>query len=112
MTIKGIFGIEHTLNNDIEKAIGILERTKIHVRDDSDTMWTSYDNGREFRENIDDWIERLKSKDATVLIEIESAFYVASSFQDHSLQNGWEKEYHDLANQMDQCLAKLKRRLK
>ena len=112
MTIKGIFGIEYTSSDDIEKAIGILERTKIHVAEDSNTLWTHYDNGREFRSDIDDWIERLKSKDATVLDKIHLAFCPTACFNEHSLSNGWADEYLDLANQMDQCLAKLKRRLK
>ena len=112
MTINGVFGIDYTNNNDIEKAIGILERTKIHVTEESDTLWTCYENGREFRADIDDWIERLKSKDATVVEKISLAFVPTGKFQEHSLSNGWADEYLGLANQMDQCLVKLKQRLK
>ena len=92
--------------NNTEKIIEILQRTKVHVTDDSDTMWTFYENGREFREEIDSWIERLKSGDETVLKDISIAFAPACSFQDHSLQNGWVEEYLGLAAQMDQCLTK------
>ena len=100
------------MNSDnIEKIIGILERAKVHVTDDSDTMWTCYENGQEFREDIDSWIERLKSGDETVWNTIECAFAPAFSFQDHSLQNGWAEEFLDLAAQMDQCLLKPKKSL-
>jgi len=88
-----------------DSVIKILERTKVHVTDDSDACWTRYKNGQEFREDIDNWIERLKSEDETVLKEINIAFAPTSSFQDHACSNGWGEEYLDLATQMDQFIG-------
>lgn len=87
-----------------QKIITILEEAKSHVTKDSDTLWAGYESGTEFRNEIDGWIERLKQGDTAVLEKIEFAFLPTSSFQEHSVSNGWGEEYLKLSEQMDQCL--------
>jgi len=97
------------MNSDhVKKAIEILERARVLITDDSDTLWTHYDNGREFRDDIDAWIGRLKLGDETVLEKLNLSFAPTSDFQEHSLSNDWAEEYLDLSAQWDQCLQKLR----
>ena len=89
-----------------EKIIEILEKTKEFVTDESDTVWTFYETGSDFRTEINTWIKQMKEGDTSVLSEINLAFLPASSFQDHSLQNNWTEEYLQLAAEFDCAIAK------
>lgn len=88
-----------------QKIIGILERAKAHITDDSDVVWTKYASASDFRKDIDSWIKRLESGDEKVLSEINFAFLPTSSFQEHAVSNGWGEEYLELAAQIDRCLS-------
>lgn len=90
------------------EAINILVEIKEKITDGSDLMWTSFEDAQELREEIDDLILRLQTEDQNVIRDIYTHFLPTSTFQEHSMQNGWSKRYMQLAEQFDKIYESIK----
>lgn len=82
-------------------AIDILLKIRKKITDDSDLNWTSFETADELRKEIDEFISRLEQEDENVMDDIHVHFLPTSTFQEHSMQNGWTEEYMKLASQFD-----------
>lgn len=89
--------------------IEILNRIKEIFTDDSDLLWTSYETAKELRDELDIYIGQLEKGDKSCLENLYTHFLPASTFQDHSLQNNWAKEYSKLAEEFDSIYIELKK---
>lgn len=90
------------------EAVNILLLIREKITDDSDLMWTSYETAEELRTEIDQCIEGLGRNDKEILNNITYHFAPASTFQEHSLQNGWSDDYQKLAERFDELFKQLK----
>lgn len=81
--------------------IDILLKIKQKISDDSDLTWTRFETADELRKEIDEFILRLNQGDDNVFNDISIHFLPTSTFQEHSLQNGWGDEFMKLAEQFD-----------
>ena len=93
----------------IKKLIEILYKVKERFTDESDLLWTSYETAKELRDELDVCIEQLGKGDISCLENLNMHFLVTSTFQEHSLQNGWSKEYLELAKRFDIIYARIKK---
>lgn len=97
-----------TKDNLINEAIGILLTVREKITDTSDLVWTSYETAEELREDIDKIVKELKEGNEAIIDEAYSHFLVTSTFQEHSMQNGWSDQYLRLAAQFDTIYEELK----
>ena len=85
----------------ISELISILTVVKERITDDSDLVRTSYETPLELREEIDRCIRHLQQNHKDILDEINFHFSPTSTFQEHSMANGWTGSYGALAERFD-----------
>ncbi len=88
--------------------VDILNIVKAKFTDNSDMLWTSYETAKEVRDELDDCIEQLSKGDKSCLENLNMHFLPTSTFQEHSLQNGWTEEYMKLSEKFDNIYARNK----
>ena len=92
----------------IDELIKIIEIIKSKIQDGSDVVWTHYETPSEFRDDLDNYIARLKANDKTCLEELNVLFAPTGSLQEHSILNGWTDEYVTIAERFDKVYYNLK----
>ena len=92
----------------MQDLIDIVKRIKEKFTDDSDLLWTSYSSAKELRDELDIYIDQLSKGDKSCLESLNMHFLPTSTFQEHSLQNDWTKEYMKLSTKFDSIYAKTK----
>ena len=85
----------------INEVITIIELVKAKIHDGSNMGWTLYNNPKQLRDELDNYITRLKANDKSCLGELFKLFLPTSIFQDISIPNGWADEYLNLAERFD-----------
>ncbi|MFY7839221.1 MAG: hypothetical protein ACOVP7_03045 [Lacibacter sp.] len=95
-------------NPMISRLIMLLEKVKDKVSDESDVVWTGYDTPKELREEIQLYITELSVGNLQSLEALHGHFLPTSTFQEHSLSNGWSDEYIRLAEKFDYIYTSLK----
>jgi len=89
----------------VNELISILAAVKERITDDSDLIWTSYENPVELRKEIDRCIYHLQQNHEEILEEIKLHFAPTGMFQEHSIENGWTESYNALALRFDKLIA-------
>lgn len=84
-----------------EELIFILEKIKEKITDDSDIAWTTFTNAAVLRLEIDKHVKLLTEGNMHSIAELNLHFLPTSTFQEHSISNGWGDEYLQLANKFD-----------
>ena len=92
----------------INELIKIIELIKNKISDSSDVTWTQYETAKEFRDDLDRYVARLKINDKSCLEHLNVLFAPTGSLQEHSISNGWSDEYLRLAEQFDKISYGLK----
>jgi len=92
----------------IENLIYIIKQVKEKFTDSSDMLWTSYETAKEVRDELDVYMEQLSKGNKICLENLNMHFLPTSTFQEHSLQNDWTKEYMKLSERFDSIYAELK----
>jgi hypothetical protein len=92
----------------INELIKIIELIKDNISDCSDVIWTKYETAKEFRDDLDRYMARLKLNDKSCLEELNVLFAPTGYLQEHSISNGWSDEYVRLAAQFDKIYCSLK----
>lgn len=90
------------MRDDIIIVIEILNSIREYITDDSNFDWTSFDNSDQLNNEIDSLIFRFKEEDLTAFRDLYIHFLPTSTFQEHSLSNGWSERYMKLASQYDE----------
>lgn len=92
----------------IKEITEILLKIRDKITDDSDLIWTSFETAEELRKEIDRFILRLNQGNKYVLKDIYVHFLPTSTFQEHSMQNGWMEAYLKLAERFDEIYERQK----
>jgi hypothetical protein len=71
-------------------------------------LWTNYGTAKELRDELDACMEQLNKGDKSCLEDLNMHFLPTSTFQEHSLQNGWTEEYMKLSGKFDSIYARMK----
>lgn len=91
-----------------KQATEILLKVRDKITDESDLVWTSFETAEELRKEIDGFISRLNHGDKEVIKDVYIHFLPTSTFQEHSMQNGWTEEYMKLAERFDKIYERQK----
>ena len=90
--------------------IDIVKKVKEKVTDDSDMVWTHYDNAKQLRDELDANVQKLKFGDTGSLEELKMLFLPTATLQEHAICNGWPEEYLNLAEKFDNLYSTIKNR--
>jgi hypothetical protein len=85
-----------------------LKKVKEQFTDNSDMVWTGCETAKEVRDELDGYIEQLSKGYTGCLKNLNLHFAPTSTFQEHSLQNGWAKEYLQLSKEFDSIYKSIK----
>jgi hypothetical protein len=88
--------------------ITIIKTIKEKFTDDSNLLWTGYVTAKELRDELDSYVNQFARGDNSCLDNLKTHFLPTSTFQEHSLQNGWSDEYIKLADEFDNIYKKMK----
>ena len=88
--------------------VDILNFVKAKFTDNSDMLWTSYETAKEVRNELTSYINQINKGDKSCLENLNIHFLPTSTFQEHSLQNGWTEEYMKLSEKFDNIYARTK----
>lgn len=86
----------------------ILKKVKEKFTDNSDMVWTGCETAKEVRDELDGYIEQLSKGDKSCMKKLNMHFAPTSTFQEHSLQNGWAEEYIELSKEFDRIYERIK----
>ncbi len=86
----------------------IIECIKGKINNDTDVVWTGYENLADLSIDLDDLLGRLTDKDVTVFEAINGKFMPTGSFQELSISNGWGDEFITLADQFDAIYSQVR----
>lgn len=92
----------------MQELIDILSFVKAKFTDNSNMDWTSYETAKEVRDELEDCIEKLIQDDKSCLNNLKIHFLPTSTFQEHSMQNGWATDYMRLSENFDRIYANMK----
>jgi hypothetical protein len=87
--------------------IGVLLRVRSKITDESDMLWIYFETPSDLRNEIDGFILQLEKEDISCLAGIHTHFMPTGTFQEHSLMNGWSKEYLFIATGFDKIYKRL-----
>ena len=93
-----------------QELIDIIKRVKEKISDDSDMVWTTYEDAGQLRTKLEACIEKLKVGDNTCLEQMRLLFLPTANLQEHSIVNGWPDEYLALAEKFDHLYSTIKNR--
>lgn len=91
-----------------KEAISILLKIKENLKDESDCIWTYYENATQMRQEIDKYILELEKSSLRLLDDTYMHFLPTAAYQEHSMANNWTIEYHKLAEKFDKIYKALK----
>lgn len=97
---------------DFQKVREILETIKNRTIIEADVVWSGYDNGKEFLDDLNTDIEKIKFCDFTTLDKLKMEFAPASTYQEISLSSGWNNDFLKLAELFDKLYEKINRHSK
>jgi hypothetical protein len=101
--------IVELVNELINELKSILNTIKEKINDKSDLICTSFYTALELRNEIDRFIFELQPTNKVILEEILYHFSPGSTFDGHSMANGWPEEYSILAERFDKTCNLLKK---
>ena len=103
--MKEIIELVNELINELKS---ILITIKERINDKSDLICTSFYTPLELRNEIDRFIFELQPANKVIPEEILSHFSPGSTFDGHSMANGWSEEYSILAERFHKTYNLLK----
>ena len=92
----------------IQDLITIIEKIRGKIKDGSAMEWTGCDSAKSLRNELELYIDQLQKGNTECLKDLNTHFLPTSTFQEHSLSNGWADEFMSLAEQFDRIYAVIK----
>lgn len=89
----------------ITELIVLIRDVKEKITDDSDMVWTCYDNPKQLREELDFYIRQFELADLSSIEKLNYLFSPTASLQEHSICNGWAEEYIELSKKFDRLYS-------
>jgi hypothetical protein len=92
-----------------QELIDIIYKVKSKISDDSDMVWTLYDNAKQLRDELEAYIQELQNGNMSSVEKIRLLFLPTATLQEHSISNSWADEYLKLSEKFDNLYSMLKR---
>lgn len=90
--------------------IDIINKVKDKITDDSDMVWTRYDNAKQFRDELDKTVQKFMAGHSSSLDELSIFFSPTGTLQEHAISNGWGDEYLAFAERFDSFYSSIMNR--
>lgn len=87
--------------NDFQKIGQLLRKIKAKIQDDTDVLWTHYNDTKTFIEDLESDIKSIENCDRKTLEKIKINFLPTSTYQEISLSNNWSDEFLRIASEFD-----------
>ena len=87
--------------NDFQKIGQLLRKIKAKIQDDTDVLWTHYNDTKTFIEDLESDIKAIENCDRKTLEKIKINFLQTSTYQEISLSNNWSNEFLRIASEFD-----------
>lgn len=87
--------------NDFQKIGQLLRKIKAKIQDDTDVLWTHYNDTKTFIEDLESDIKSIENCDRKTLEKIKINFLPTSTYQEISLSNNWSEEFLRIASEFD-----------
>lgn len=87
--------------NDFQKIGQLLRKIKAKIQDDTDVLWTHYNDTKTFIEDLESDIKAIENCDRKTLEKIKINFLPTSTYQEISLSNNWSDEFLRIASEFD-----------
>ena len=91
----------------LNELLTLLGEIRLKITDGSDMLWGWYETPEQLRSDLEQYSRQLEQGDLTCGKELELLFLPTSVLQEHSIQNGWSKEYMTLSTSFDRLYAQL-----
>jgi hypothetical protein len=85
----------------------LLRQIQSKITDGSDMLWGWYETPARLRSDLEQYAHQLVEGDLSCLKELQLLFLPTSVLQEHSIQNGWSKEYLALSSTFDRLYERL-----
>ena len=92
---------------DFQKVAELLLQIRSCITEESDTVWTGFDNVETFLEELNKDIDNIQLCDFQTLKKVKLHFLPTSVYQELSLSNGWSEMYMQLATEFDAIYERL-----
>lgn len=87
--------------NDFQKIGQLLRKIKAKIQDDTNVLWTHYNDTKTFIEDLESDIKAIENCDRKTLEKIKINFLPTSTYQEISLSNNWSDEFLRIASEFD-----------
>lgn len=87
--------------NDFQKIGQLLRKIKAKIQDDTDVLWTNYNDTKTFIKDLESDIKAIENCDRKTLEKIKINFLPTSTYQEISLSNNWSDEFLRIASEFD-----------
>jgi hypothetical protein len=87
--------------NDFNKIGQLLRNLRAKIQDDTDVLWTHFNDTKSFIEELESDIKAIESCDRNTLEKIKINFLPTSTYQEISLSNSWGEEFLKMASDFD-----------
>ena len=87
--------------NDFNKIGQLLRNLRAKIQDDTDVLWTHFNDTKSFIEELESDIKAIESCDRKTLEKIKINFLPTSTYQEISLSNNWGEEFLKMASDFD-----------
>jgi hypothetical protein len=87
--------------NDFQKIGQLLRKIKAKIQNDTDVLWTHYNDTKVLIEDLESDIKAIENCDRKKLEKIKINFLPTSTYQEISLSNNWSDEFLRIASEFD-----------
>ncbi|MEN2399434.1 hypothetical protein GKZ90_0006580 [Flavobacterium sp. MC2016-06] len=84
-----------------EELIDLITKVKNKITDDSNMLWTKYNDPKDLQMELETCIHELKEDNLNSMKIINVLFGPTGDLQEHSISNGWTTEYLELSEKFD-----------
>jgi hypothetical protein len=96
-----------TFKKEIKQIALIIEEVLIKITEDTDVLWTDYDNVTDLKNDINKKLLQLKKGDLKQLKFLKVYFLPTAVFQEIAISNKWEDQYLDFAKRFNLVYTKI-----
>lgn len=93
--------------NNFQKIGQLLRKIRAKIQDDTDVLWTHYNDTKTFIEDLESDIKAIENCDRKTLEKIKINFLPTSTYQEISLSNNWGDEFLKIASDFDNLYSRI-----
>lgn len=108
---KNYFTSKILFYSDFKEISKILANIKSKINDETDTIWTGFDNKKVLIKELASDQKQIELLDFETLEKIMVEFLPTSTYQELAMSNGWSDEYLKIAEKFDSIHKRIEKKL-